>query len=318
MTDDSPDHHHRDGLGAAGAAGVWFEVVEAGPLTTLQDQGRPGLAHLGVPPSGALDRPSAALANRLAGNPETAAVLETTVSGPQLRLAGDPGVTVLLVVTGAPNEVCVDGGPAALHEQVALRVGQTLAVGTAQRGLRNYLAVRGGFVAKAVLDSCSTDLLSGLGPSVVGAGDRLHCGTPTGPPPPAIDAVPVPSIEAEPILQLVPGPRDDWFEPAALAALAASRWHVTPQSNRVGMRLEGPRLERRRSGELAPEGLVTGSLQVPPDGQPVLFLNDHPTTGGYPVIGVVTEQSLAAAAQAAPGTTLGFTLRRSHAVAVTR
>ncbi|HEX3425454.1 MAG TPA: hypothetical protein VHT30_04935, partial [Acidimicrobiales bacterium] len=139
---------------------------------------------------------------------------------------------------------------------------------------------------------------------------------PTGPPPAAIDAVPVPAIDAEPVLELVPGPRDDWFQPGALAALTAARWRVTPQSNRVGMRLEGPRLERHRGGELPPEGLVTGSLQVPPDGQPVLFLNDHPTTGGYPVIGVVTEPSLAAAAQAAPGTTVGFALRRTHARAV--
>jgi biotin-dependent carboxylase-like uncharacterized protein len=299
-----------------GVAGVWFDVIDAGPLTTLQDRGRPGLAHLGVPPSGALDRPSAALANRLAGNAKSAAVLETTASGPKLRLAGDPGGGVVLVVTGAPNEVSVDGRPGALHELLALRVGQTLTVGRAHRGLRNYLAVRGGFVAEAVLDSRSTDLLSGLGRPAVRAGDRLRCGAPTGPPPAAIDAVPVPAIETEPVLQLVPGPRDDWFQPGALAVLAAARWRVTPQSNRVGMRLEGPSLERCRTGELPPEGLVTGSLQVPPDGQPVLFLNDHPTTGGYPVIGVVTEQSLAAAAQAAPGTTVGFTIRRAHAAQV--
>ncbi|HEX3425801.1 MAG TPA: hypothetical protein VHT30_06695, partial [Acidimicrobiales bacterium] len=182
MTRDATDGRQLAGLGVDGDIGMWFDVIDPGPLTTLQDRGRPRLAHMGVPPSGALDRPSAALANRLAGNPETAAVLETTVSGPVLRLAGDPGGAVVLVMTGAPNEVSVDGEPVALHELLALRVGQTLTVGRAHQGLRNYLAVRGGFVAEAVLDSCSTDLLSGLGPPVLRAGDRLACGAPTGPP----------------------------------------------------------------------------------------------------------------------------------------
>lgn len=109
---------------------------------------------------------------------------------------------------------------------------------------------------------------------------------------------------------MLPGPRDDWFTPAALRTLTTAVYRVSPHSNRIGLRTEGPALERARQGELPSEGVVLGSIQVPPDGRPVIFLNDHPTTGGYPVIGVVPEQTLSTAAQAAPGTELRFTLIR--------
>lgn len=112
------------------------------------------------------------------------------------------------------------------------------------------------------------------------------------------------------MLPVRPGPRHDWFTPAALRTLATARYRVSPHSNRIGLRTDGPALERSRLGELPSEGVVLGAVQVPPDGRPVVFLNDHPTTGGYPVIGVVPEPSLSAAAQAAPGTELRFTLIR--------
>jgi len=292
--------HHPE----AGAAGsCWFDVLEAGMLTTVQDYGRAGHASEGVSPSGALDKASYELANRLVGNPSGRACLETTLRGPSLRLNGPPGSGVTVAVTGAPAPVMVNGGPAAFDAAIRIRAGDILAIGTVTAGVRSYLAVRGGFALSPTLDSCSTDLLSGLGPPPLARGQSLRLRPPPGVPPVADFAAP-PGIEADPVLAVVIGPRDDWFTPAALATLTSSVWTVTPTSNRVGLRLSGPVLTRRREGELPPEGVVTGSIQVPPNGQPLIFLNDHPTTGGYPVIAVLVETALGHAAQAAPGSTL--------------
>jgi len=282
-----------------------LHVLDPGLFSTVQDVGRPGYAHLGVPPSGALDRAAFELANRLVGNLRGAAVLETTLRGPRLRVEGERPVTV--AVTGAPAPILLDGAPAAFAAAVRLRPGQTLQIGTVTAGLRCYLAVGGGIAVEPVLGSRSGDVLSGLGPPVLEAGTCLPVGPPN--PVPPIDFVAPPGISRQPVLEVVPGPRADWFAPAALDVLAGAAWRVSATSNRVGVRLEGPVLERARSGELASEGTVTGSIQVPGNGLPVLFLNDHPTTGGYPVIGVVTRAGLDLAAQAAPGTTLRFSLR---------
>ncbi len=285
-----------------------LEVVDGGLLTTVQDAGRPGLAHLGVPPSGYLDGPAARLANRLVGNHESAAVLETTGKGPILRprRAG-----VVVAVTGAPATVLVDGRPTDHHASFLLRAGQTLEVGKASTGLRSYLAVRGGFATGPVLGSRSTDLLSALGPPALAAGQQLPVGDATAGPVPATDGVAFPDLSTAPVIAVYPGPSDHWFTPNALQLLGSQAWTVDPASSRVGLRLSGPPLPRRRSGELAPEGMVTGSLQVPPNGLPVLLLADHPTTGGYPVIAVARESDLHHAAQAAPGTTVRFRLLAS-------
>lgn len=288
------------------SGGAWLEVLEPGPFTTVQDDGRGGLAHLGVPPSGALDRASARLANRLVGNDEDAAVLECTVAGPVLRVRGGTGA--VLCLTGAPASLSVAGRACDVGVAVHASAGQLVRVGAmASPGLRGYLAVRGGFAVDAVLGSRSHDVLSGLGPPPLHAGQRLPVGRPTGPVPPA-DVVPLPPVAAEPLLRVTLGPRDDWFVPGAAEVLTAARWTVTADSNRIGLRLAGPALLRRRHDQLPPEGVVTGSVQVPQDGQPVLFLADHPTTGGYPVLAVVDDDALAAAAQARPGSTLRFTL----------
>lgn len=282
-----------------------LQVLDPGLFTTIQDAGRPGHAHLGVPPSGALDEGSFRLANRLVGNPCGAAVLETTMRGPRLRVSGARVVTV--AVTGAPAPVRVDGAPAAFAAPVRVRPGQVLEVGTVTAGLRNYLAVSGGVAVDAVLGSRSGDVLSGLGPAPLSAGTQLALG-PAGPVP-AVDLVAPPGIFRQPVLEVVPGPRADWFTDQAHRTLVRTTWTVSATSNRVGLRLAGARLERAREGELPSEGTVTGSIQVPGNGLPVLFLNDHPTTGGYPVIGVVTRAGLDQAAQAAPGSTLRFRLR---------
>ncbi|GAA3607066.1 biotin-dependent carboxyltransferase family protein [Kineosporia mesophila] len=279
-----------------------FHVLHPGLFTTIQDDGRPGHAHLGVPSSGALDRFSFRLANRLVGNPVGAAVLETTMRGPRLRWEGTAPVTV--AVTGAPAPVLVDGRPAAFDAAVRVGPGQTLEIGAVTAGLRSYIAFSGGLRVDVVLGSRSTDVLSGLGPPVLTEGSGLPVGSPGEVPP--VDFVAPPGILRDPVLDVTAGPRADWFTEAALVTLVRTLWKVSPTSNRVGLRLEGSPLERARPGELPSEGMATGSLQVPGNGLPVLFLNDHPVTGGYPVIGVVTRRSLDRAAQAAPGTGLRF------------
>ncbi|MFI0822377.1 biotin-dependent carboxyltransferase family protein [Streptomyces sp. NPDC021098] len=283
-----------------------FAVVRAGALTTVQDLGRAGHAHLGVPRSGALDGPAHRLANRLVGNPEDAATLETTLNGCAVRLRR----AATVAVTGAPCPVTADGRPAAWGAPVRLPAGTVLDVGAAPHGVRAYVAFGGGVDAEPVLGSRSTDVLSGLGPAPLADGAVLRLGAPYGPAP-AVDWVPYAGIVPELVLPVVLGPRDDWFTAAGLRTLTTGRFRVAAASNRIGLRTEGPALERATEGELPSEGMVLGALQVPPDGRPVLFLADHPTTGGYPVVGVVPEPYLADAAQAVPGTPVRFApLRR--------
>lgn len=269
-------------------------VLATGPLTTVQDLGRPGQAALGIGRSGACDRSSAALANRLVGNRADAAVLEVTFGGLTVRAEAD----LLVVSTGAR----CPGAPHAAP--TVLRRGQELRLGPPASGLRTYLAVRGGIAVPPVLGSRATDLLAGLGPAVVATGDVLPVGEPVDPAP-GVDLAPVPEPTAgELIATVLPGPRADWFGDAGWAALTGQAWTVTSESNRVGLRLDGAPLERLRAGELPSEGMVRGALQVPPSGLPVLFLADHPVTGGYPVIGYVTDSDVDACAQLRPGQAL--------------
>ncbi len=279
-------------------------VVDAGPQTTVQDRGRPGWAHLGVPRAGALDRPAADLANRLVGNEPSAAVLETTLGG----VAFDVSEPTLFVVTGADCVVTVADRAVAFAEPVLAPAGARVRVGRATRGVRSYVAVAGGLAVDAVLGSRSTDTLAHVGPAVLRAGDVLPLGEPGGPPA-GVDVGPVRGYLRPAVLRVEPGPRADWFRDAALTALTGSTYAVSGDSNRVGLRLEGPALERSREDELPSEGIVLGAVQVPASGQPLVFLNDHPTTGGYPVIAVVDPDDLWQCAQLRPGDRVRFTRR---------
>lgn len=279
-------------------------VVDAGPQTTVQDRGRPGWAHLGVPRAGTLDRPAADLANRLVGNEPSAAVLETTLGG----VAFDIGEPTLFVVTGADCVVTVADRAVAFAEPVLAPAGARVRVGRATRGVRSYVAVAGGLAVDAVLGSRSTDTLAHVGPAVLRAGDVLPLGEPGGPPA-GVDVGPVRGYLRPAVLRVEPGPRADWFRDAALTALTGSTYAVSGDSNRVGLRLEGPALERSREDELPSEGIVLGAVQVPASGQPLVFLNDHPTTGGYPVIAVVDPDDLWQCAQLRPGDRVRFTRR---------
>jgi len=283
-------------------------VVATGAQAVVEDLGRPGLAGLGVAESGALDPGALRLANRLLGNPEHAAGLEVTFGGLGLRARGD----VLLAVTGAP--VCVTvttaGGRRTHGVGAAMAVpdGAEVTLGAPEHGLRSWVAVRGGLDVDRPLGSASTDVLAGLG-APLEPGDVLGVGPAPDAPPPALDQAPVPTPTAGTVvLRVVLGPRDDWFTPEALAALGRP-WTVDARSNRVGVRLDGPTLERdpdHVDAELPSEGTVAGAVQVAANGRPVLFLADHPVTGGYPVVGCVVTEDLPLAAQVVPGQQVRF------------
>lgn len=278
-------------------------VLATGPLTTVQDAGRPGQGALGIGRSGACDRASFALANRLLGNPTGAAALEVTYGGCALRAGG----ALLVVTTGAR---CAGRSPH--NAPFQLRAGQELRLGAPATGLRTYVGVRGGVVVDPVLGSRSTDLLSGLGPPVLQAGDLLPVGRSTLPMP-GLDIAPVPDPPGgEVTVRLTPGPRRDWFTAGGWATLTSEPYTVSSDSDRVGMRLDGPPPKRARTGELPSEGIVRGALQVPPSGTPVLFLGDHPVTGGYPVIGYVVDEDVDRCAQVRPGQRMRFREPPSH------
>lgn len=273
-----------------------LRVDDPGLQILVEDAGRPGFGDLGVTGSGAADRGSAQAANEALGNERDAAVLEN-IGGLTLTALCE----TVVVVTGAVAPVHVDGRERGRCVPLLLRAGAQLTVGAATQGLRSYVGVRGGVVTGSVLGSRSTDLLSGLGPAPLTIGDTVHAGPATG----SVRPVEAP-VRTDGVLRVVPGPRDDWFTGGADALTGAS-WTVSGTSNRVGLRLTGDRpVPREHVGELASEGMVAGSVQVPPDGQPVVFLRDHAVTGGYPVIATVIPEDLDAAAQLPPGATVTF------------
>jgi len=279
-----------------------LEVLDPGRYALVEDLGRPGYAHLGVAPSGALDAASLRLANRLVGNAEAAAGIEALLGGLSVRFTA----AATAAVTGPAVEVHVDGRSVGSHAPLAVRAGQTLSLGTASTGLRCYLAVSGGIAVEPVLGSRSRDVLSGIGPAPLTAGDVLPLGAPAGIPAGADVVVPA-AAPADLVVPVTLGPREDWLDDPAHGLSAW--WTVTAESNRVGLRLDGTalrRAERFAEVELPSEGVVTGAIQVPPSGLPVVFLADHPTTGGYPVAAVARTAALGALAQARPGTRIRF------------
>ncbi|HIY95241.1 MAG TPA: urea amidolyase family protein [Candidatus Rothia avicola] len=321
-----------------------LEVQVPGLQTLFQDSGRAGLTHWGVSPSGPADREAAAEANRLVGNSAGATVLENLAGGLKITALAD----VELALTGAdiPAQIIEDASGQAddpgqgaaqatdtplvvrPYAPFALKPGQTLSLGAPARGLRTYLAVRGGLAARTEAASASRDTLAGLGPKPLAAGDQLSLVSP----PVAVVADPAPVLplpEPGKVLEVraLPGPRDDWFTPESLGRFTEVTWEVSQSSDRIGVRLllaDTPAdggagaqptdvqptdtLTRAVPRELPSEGMVAGAVQVPPSGEPVVFLADHPVTGGYPVIATVHPADLRLLAQAPPGTCLRFSL----------
>jgi len=316
----APEHPAQDRAAHAPAPEVasGLRIVTPGLQSLIQDLGRYGHSGLGVSAAGALDRASLRRANRLVGNAPSAAAVETVAGGLSVEAVGDQ----VLAVTGAPAELTIETLSRAdsadddfetawrtvpMATPFALLDGETLTIGAPQSGFRSYLAVRGGVDTAPVLGSRSTDTMSGIGPAPLAAGQVLAAGG-------EAESGVVGHPELQPdfpgtgvtVLDVVPGPRADWFDADALASFCGQDWEVKPQSNRVGMRLQGTPLQRTRQGELASEGTVAGALQVPPEGLPVLFLADHPITGGYPVIAVVVDSQLDRAAQVPIGGKIRF------------
>lgn len=329
-----------------------LEVKAPGLQTLFQGRGRAGLTHWGVSPSGPADRAAAAEANRLVGNSAGSTLLENLAGGLKLTALAD----VELALTGAdtPAQITEDApeqvtdpaegsAPAAKTPQTApsyapfaLKPGQTLTLGAPARGLRTYIAVRGGFAARTEAASASRDTLASLGPEPLTAGEQLSLANP----PVAVVADPAPALPLpEPgavlTVRALPGPREDWFTPESLGRFTEVTWEVSQSSDRIGVRLiladtaqEAPLrqdvpstptdgsaapqptdvLTRAITRELPSEGMVAGAIQVPPSGEPVVFLADHPVTGGYPVIATVHPADLRLLAQAPPGTRLRFDL----------
>jgi biotin-dependent carboxylase-like uncharacterized protein len=274
-----------------------LEILRTGPFAVVQDLGRAGLAHLGVGRSGAADRRSHKLANRLVANPDDRATLEVTFGGLCARVRGGD---VDIAVTGADTDPTINGikfGTNSIHR---VRDGQVISLGQPRSGLRTYLAVRGGICVEPVLGSRSYDVMSAIGPSPLRSGDQLPIGEHTNGYP-ELDQAPVAAITRNAVeLLVVPGPRDDWFvDPDALVH---TDWVASDRSDRVGMRLVGRPLQYHYPDRQLPsEGATRGAIQVPPNGLPLILGPDHPVTGGYPVVGVLIDEDIDKVAQVRPG-----------------
>lgn len=299
---------------AASACAPAITFLRAGLQTLVQDGGRPGQAHMGISASGALDRGALTRANRLAGNPDDTPVLENILG--QIRLRSHGRTTLAVAGADVPLQLHAADGrqwPVDGNRAIALDDGDELVLGAVRSGLRCTLAARGGWQVAPVLGSCSTDTLARLGPPAVTDGMRLAVGGALPPPKLRAVATVLPAAPKLPragetvTLDVLLGPRTDWFAAEALQRLEEQDWAVTSQSDRVGIRLQGKQgLRRKRHDELPSEGTVSGAVQVPASGQPVLFLADHPLTGGYPVIAVLARRHLDLAAQIPPGCRIRF------------
>jgi KipI family sensor histidine kinase inhibitor len=301
--------HRADGSHPSSGAMSALRIVEPGLLATLQDLGRPGAASLGIAGSGALDRGALRTANRLVGNLEGAAGIEVTMGGFRAVAERD----AWFAVAGAWGPIRLDDRAVDPYEAHLWPAGRELHLDWFVHGARAYLAVRGGLDGREILGSVAADLLAGLGDGPLRAGDRVALADAASHPVPAPPIAPWGAPHDELLeVELSPGPRADWFSEGARLALFDEVRTVGNAADRVGVRLEGPALERVRGGELASEGMVPGALQVPPTGRPTILLADGPVTGGYPVIAVATDASLDAVAQARPGTRIRFRHARPH------
>ena len=277
-------------------------IVRPGLLTTVQDRGRWGRQHEGVPVSGAMDRASMDDANRAVGNVAAAATLEVTLGGVDARLehAG------ALAVAGADLSASLDGQPLAAGTRVEHGAGSVVSFGARRQGARAYLALDGGVAVAPSLGSRATDLTSGLGGRRLRAGDRLPVGEP------ALDTSRQPAGAVRPLptggarVRVIPGPHGEWFPSEALDRLCRTRYEVTPESNRMGYRLRGAEPLPRDSREMISDATVEGGLQVPPSGQPILLMADRQVTGGYPIIATVITADLPVVGQLAPGDWIEF------------
>ena len=282
-----------------------LQIVRPGLLTTIQDLGRYGHQASGVPVAGPMDTFSHRLANQLAGNDSTAATLEITLIGPEIIVDAD----TTMAIAGGQFEVTCDDRPQQIGASFAVSRGQRIKFGRVLEGARAYLAVAGGVQTPPVLGSRATHLVSRMGGfngRSLQAGDRVPI--PDDPRPRAHRksvGLTLPT-KGRALLRVIPGPQADWFQADSLKALGSVSFRISPQSNRMGYRLQGPPLVRTRNEELISEPLGIGAIQVPSAGEPILLMADRQTAGGYPKIGYVISADLPVAGQLAPGDFIEF------------
>ncbi len=282
-------------------------VLKPGLLTSVQDLGRYGYQATGVPVAGPMDAFSHRLANQLAGNDPDAATLEITLIGPELIVEAD----TTMAISGAQFDVTCDERPIAIGESFAVSTGQRLKFGRIVQGARAYLAVAGGIQTAPLLGSRSTHLVSRMGGHegrALTAGDRVPIASGLAPRPVRrANGLTLPS-KGRALLRVMAGPQAEWFEVDALKTIAGVSFRISPQSNRMGYRLQGPPLVRAHDRELISEPLGIGAIQVPSAGEPILLMADRQTAGGYPKIGYVISADLPLAGQLAPGDFIEFHL----------
>ena len=294
--------------------GRYVTIVKPGLLTTIQDAGRWGHQSVGVPVAGPMDSFSHRLANLIVGNVASAAALEATVTGPELRIEAE----TMLAISGADLSATLDGNALPHNTAVRCVAGGVLRFGDRRAGARAYIAFDGGIGTEPVLGSRATHVLSGLGGiggRALKAGDQIPLQPPIASPPTkrAIRAVGTGGAR----LRVLLGPQDDFFTPAAVETLQKTRFTITAQSDRMGYRLAGrERIERVPEREMISDATFAGAIQVPPSGDPILLMADRATAGGYPQIATVITADLPLAGQLAPGDWVEFQLcTRADAVA---
>jgi antagonist of KipI len=282
-------------------------VIKAGPLASVQDQGRPGFRSFGMPVAGAMDRYALACANLLVGNDPGAAALELTLLGGTWRFEAE----ALAALAGADLQGRLDGTPVGCWSSFRARAGSLLVLGAAVTGVRGYLAVRGGIAVPPVLGSRSTYVrarVGGLEGRPLAAGDHLPVGRARGraPAPLALPPEDVPRSGGDATLRVLLGPQDDRFTAEGIATFLSSGYRVTPQNDRMGYRLEGPPIAMRGASDIITDPLVPGAIQVPGSGQPIIMAADAQTTGGYAKIATVIGPDLRLLAQARAGDLVRF------------
>ena len=282
-----------------------IRILDGGPLTTVQDLGRPGQLRYGIPPSGPVDRDAFVVANRLCGNDDGAAGLECAYMGPRFTVER----ACAIAVTGAQAPVTVNGQPAERWTTIPLAPGDQVRVGVPRLGVFTYVAFSGGVDVPLVLGSRSTYVRGRLG-GVEGRGLRkddvlrlFDAAAPSvrGVTPPATDG------DAETIVRVVLGPQADRFTDEGIRTFLESTYEMLPQLDRMGARLKGPRIAHARGHDIISDGTALGSVQVPGDGQPIVLLVDRQSTGGYTKLATVCSFDIGRLVQVKPGRTVRFT-----------
>ena len=283
-----------------------FEVIQPGPLTTIQDLGRYGYQQYGVPPSGALDNYAFRIGNLLVGNQETAASLEITLFGCRLCVLRD----TTLAITGADLAPILNGNSIPMWESIPVRRGDTISFLLPKSGCRAYLAVTGGIDAPLVMSSNATYTrasIGGLDGRALRKGDILQTGKSV--PAPTRARVPpeyIPIYQQQIELRVMLGPQDHCFTEGGILTFLQSEYTVSTQADRMGYRLEGPKIQHHKAADIISDGIPLGAVQVPGDGLPIILLADRQTTGGYTKIATAISVDIPKLAQAKPDDKVRF------------